>query len=112
MSEKVYTIEEIKNNILKILKKYNIERAYVFGSYARNEANQDSDVDIMIAGGKKIRTLLDMTGFEIELKRALKKNVDVISEEVYSEEDDDEDGELARKLFMKNVMQERVKIYE
>ena len=112
MSKKVYTIEEIKNNILKILKKYNIERAYVFGSYARNEANQDSDVDIMIAGGKKIRTLLDMTGFEIELKRALKKNVDVISEEVYSEEDDDEDGELARKLFMKNVMQERVKIYE
>ena len=42
----------------------------------------------------------------------LKKKVDVISEEVYSEEDDDEDGELARKLFMRNVMKERVAIYE
>lgn len=53
-----------------------------------------------------------MAGFEIDLKNALKKNVDVISEEVYLEEDDDEDGELARKLFMKNVMQERIMIYE
>ena len=105
-------MDEIKKNILKVLKKYEIEKAYIFGSYARNEANKNSDVDIMIVGGKKIKTLLDMAEFEIELKEALKKDVDVISEEVYSEKDDDEDGELARKIFMKNVIKERIKIYE
>lgn len=112
MNEKIYSLEEIKKYILKVLKKYGVEKAYIFGSYARNEANPNSDVDIMIVGGSKIKTLLDMAGLEIDLKNALKKNVDVISEEVYLEEDDDEDGELARKLFMKNVMQERVMIYE
>lgn len=112
MNEKIYSLEEIKKYILKVLKEYGVEKAYIFGSYARNEANPNSDVDIMIVGGSKIKTILDMAGFEIDLKNALKKNVDVISEEVYLEEDDDEDGELARKLFMKNVMQERVMIYE
>lgn len=112
MSEKIYTVEEIKKYILQILKKYGIERAYVFGSYARNEANKNSDIDIMIAGGNQINTLLDMAAFEIELRDILKKKVDVISEEVYLEEDNDEDGELARKIFMKNVMKERIKIYE
>ena len=46
MNEKIYTIEEIKNCIFKILKKYGIEKAYLFGSYARNEANKNSDIDI------------------------------------------------------------------
>ena len=112
MNEKIYTLEEIREHIFNILKKYGIEKAYIFGSYARNEAKKNSDVDIMIVGGNRIKTLLDITSFEIELKEALKKKVDIISEEVYSEEDDDEDGELARKIFMKNVMKERIAIYE
>lgn len=33
-------------------------------------------------------------------------------EEIFLEKDSDEDGELARKLFMNNVMKERVQIYE
>lgn len=112
MNEKIYTLEEIREHIFNILKKYGIEKAYIFGSYARNEAKKNSDVDIMIVGGNRIKTLLDITSFEIELNEALKKKVDIISEEVYSEEDDDKDGELARKIFMKNVMKERVAIYE
>lgn len=112
MNEKIYTLDEIKKCIFNILKKYEIKKAYIFGSYARNEANKDSDIDLMIVGGNKLNTLLDLAGFEIELKEVLKKKVDVISEEVYSEEDDDEDGELARKIFMKNVMKERIEIYE
>lgn len=112
MNEKIYTLEEIKEHIFNILKKYGIKKAYIFGSYARNEAKKNSDIDIMIAGGNKIKTLLDITSFELELKEALKKKIDLISEEVYSEEDDDEDGELARKIFMKNVMKERIAIYE
>lgn len=112
MSEKVYTIDEIQKTIIYILKKYGIKKAYIFGSYARNEANKNSDIDIMIVGGNKINTLLDLVGLEMELRNALNKNVDIISEEVYLEQDDDEDGELARKIFMNNVMKERINIYE
>lgn len=66
----------------------------------------------MIVGGNKLKTLLDMINFEMKLEKILNKKVDVICEEVYSEEDDEEDGELAKKLFLKNIIKERVKIYE
>ena len=62
----------------------------------------------MISGGTQLKTILDLIEFEIELE----KDVDIISEEVYLEKDSDEDGELARKLFVNNVMKERVQIYE
>lgn len=40
------TIEEIKAAVEKVGKKYGIKNAYLFGSYAKGEATEDSDVDI------------------------------------------------------------------
>ena len=45
---KVYPINEIKLKIKDIMDNYGIEKAYLFGSYARGEATIDSDIDIMI----------------------------------------------------------------
>lgn len=42
-----YTIEEIKDKIIPIAKKHGISRMCLFGSYARGEANDDSDVEIL-----------------------------------------------------------------
>lgn len=48
----IYTIEEIKEKAIPIVIEYNIERLGIFGSYARGEANKDSDLDfIMDTGG-------------------------------------------------------------
>ena len=43
MSEQVYTRDEIIGVILPLLKKYRAEGAILFGSYARQEANAQSD---------------------------------------------------------------------
>ena len=45
---KVYSIKEIELKIKDIMDNYGIEKAYLFGSYARGEATIDSDIDIMI----------------------------------------------------------------
>ena len=74
MSEKVYTIEEIKEMIYDILKKYGIEKAYIFGSYARGEANQQSDIDIMIKKGK-LKTLLQLSALAYEIEQILKNKL-------------------------------------
>ena len=44
----VYTIDEIKAKIIPIAKQYNLSKVYLFGSYARGEADEKSDVDIAI----------------------------------------------------------------
>lgn len=42
----VLTLKEIKEKNKPIIKKYNINDVYLFGSYARGEANRNSDIDI------------------------------------------------------------------
>jgi predicted nucleotidyltransferase len=71
------TIEEIKSKILKILKKNNIKRAGIFGSYARGEQRKDSDVDILVELGKPMG--FAFFGLNQELEEILKKKVDLIT---------------------------------
>lgn len=48
MSEKVYNIEEIKQILKQILKNTQVDNVILFGSYAKNTANKDSDIDLII----------------------------------------------------------------
>ncbi|MBR0480364.1 nucleotidyltransferase domain-containing protein [Candidatus Saccharibacteria bacterium] len=74
------TIDEIKAAVTKVGKKYGIKNAYLFGSYARGEANEDSDVDVIIDAGK-IRSYLGLSGFRVELVNELGKDVDVLTDD-------------------------------
>lgn len=73
----VLTIKQIKEKVLPIAKKYNIYEVYLFGSYARGEATNKSDVDIYCESGD-VKSFDDAFDFEGELKNALNKDVDVI----------------------------------
>lgn len=44
----VYTIDEIKAKIEPIAKQYNVSKVYLFGSYARGEEDENSDIDIAL----------------------------------------------------------------
>lgn len=44
----VYTIDEIKAMINPIAKQYNVSKVYLFGSYARGEEDENSDIDIAL----------------------------------------------------------------
>ncbi|MBO7573812.1 MAG: nucleotidyltransferase domain-containing protein [Bacilli bacterium] len=74
----ILTIKEIKNRIRPVVEKHHIEEVYLFGSYARGEANENSDVDIYCSSGD-VETLLDEVGLVEELEEALGKNVDVVT---------------------------------
>ena len=115
MENKIYTFEEIKNITKPIFEKYNIKKAYLFGSYARNEAKSDSDIDIMIVKkDSKIVTLLNLAEFEEELEKAFNKKIDVIIEETYTEEcmSENKYGKLAKEIFYKEVQKDRRVLYD
>ena len=46
MTDKIYTIEELREIITPIAIQHNVEKVYLFGSYARGEATENSDVDL------------------------------------------------------------------
>ena len=76
MSEHVCSQDEIISAVLPLLKKYRAEKAILFGSYARQDADPNSDVDLVVIGGKNF-DLTDVLCIAEELHRSLGKNVDV-----------------------------------
>jgi len=72
-------IKEIKSKIVKILKKNNVVRAGIFGSYARGEQKKNSDIDILIEVQAKKFSLLDLVHLEFKLENVLKKKVDLLT---------------------------------
>ena len=70
-------IEEIKKKILPILKDYRVKKIGLFGSYARGEIKENSDIDILIEIEKDI-SLLDFVGLKQEIEEALGKKVDLV----------------------------------
>ncbi len=99
-------ITQIKKLTEPVFKEYGVEKAYVFGSYARGDYNENSDIDIIIVA-KNIRSLLIIGAILEALKQALQKEVDLIEEECF-EENNMEDWE---QEFYDNIKKERVMIY-
>lgn len=54
MSEKIYTIEEIKAILQKLLKNMPVYTVILFGSYANNTATKNSDLDLVIDTKEKL----------------------------------------------------------
>lgn len=49
------TKTDIENTIRFLLARYNAEYALLFGSYARGEETPDSDIDVVVFGGKDFK---------------------------------------------------------
>jgi uncharacterized protein len=72
-------INKIKPKIVKLLKENGVVRAGVFGSYARGEQKKNSDIDILIEVRGRKFSLFDLIALEMELKKVLKKKVDLLT---------------------------------
>jgi len=70
--------EEMKKKIVKILKKNKVVRAGIFGSYARGEQNENSDIDILVEPTRSM-SLFDFVGVKLEIEDELKNKVDFVS---------------------------------
>jgi predicted nucleotidyltransferase len=71
--------EKIYNIIIEKLKTHKASKIAIFGSYARNEENSASDIDIIVKF-KDRKNLLDLIGIEQELEELIGKKVDLLTE--------------------------------
>ena len=94
----VFTIEDIKKRVIPIVIKYGINTFSLFGSYARGEATEDSDLDFVMDKG-------DLRGLQYvslvqDLEDEFDCHVDVISKG------------SPNKKFLEAVSKEEVLLYE
>jgi predicted nucleotidyltransferase len=79
MTELYQRLQQQKNSIVEIAKHYHAVNVRVFGSVARGEDNENSDIDLLVdflPGA----TLIDHIGLIQTLSAKLGSKVDVVSE--------------------------------
>lgn len=74
----MYTVDLIKKAISPIGRMYGIKRIYLFGSYAKGNANDKSDIDLLIEKGKPL-SLLKISSFRQDIEDLLDLSVDVVT---------------------------------
>ena len=104
----VYTVSEIESIIRPIAEKFGLKAVYLFGSYARNEATEDSDIDLLVdTTGTQIRSLFSLGALYCELEDALQKKLDLITVSALEQPAQMQSDEV----FRENVRRERVELY-
>lgn len=68
----------IKQGIKSVAPKYPIEKVLLFGSYANNDADESSDIDLAVEFSNVPITLFQIFAIKEDLKEAFGKNVDII----------------------------------
>ena len=75
---KIYTIDEITQILNPIFEKTGVIRAILFGSYAKNIAAADSDVDIVVEVEDWVDDL-DFCGISADVSDSLGKRIDFLA---------------------------------
>lgn len=75
---KRFDINELKSQLVPILKRHQVSRAGIFGSIATGTADNTSDLDLVIEfQGEK--TLLDLVALKLDLEEAIHLTVDLLT---------------------------------
>lgn len=71
-------IQSIQEQLLPVLKRHNVVRSSLFGSFVRGEAGPESDIDILVDLPKE-KSLFDFIGLKMDLEKTLNKKVDLLT---------------------------------
>ena len=92
------SIEEIKQIVSPIAKKYNLKSLYLMGSRARGDNRPDSDYDFCY--DMKKPSLMELSGLLVDLTEALNGKVDLINRKTKS------------KILLEGLERDGIAIYE
>jgi len=95
-------LEDLKRDIPEVCEKYQIAYVDAFGSLARNEATEQSDLDLVIefAEPRNVGLSKRFFGFLHELEDRYQTKVDVVTE-----------ASLSNPVLKKSINRDRVRLY-
>lgn len=74
MTNQVYSVSKIRNILLPVFVRYEINRAILFGSYSKAAATETSDADLLVDSGLRG---LKFIGLSEDVRKALDKDIDI-----------------------------------
>ena len=92
---------DISTAVSRVLARYDVREAYLFGSFARGEQAPDSDIDLRLVCGNTM-TFGALYELSHELENELGRKVDIVTNPL---------GHM-RPAFRKNIEQDEVCIYD
>ena len=95
----ILTIEQIKVIVSPIFEKYNVDFCYLFGSYAKNEMSEKSDIDLLVC---TLTTGMHFYGLCETLRENLGKKIDLLNTEQL----------VNNKHLIDEILKTGIKIYE
>lgn len=75
--DKTNILYYLKEHFSEFKEKYDVEKIGLFGSYAKDTATEESDIDIFV---KMKPSLFDMVAIKEQIEHDLNKKVDIIRE--------------------------------
>ena len=104
----IYTIDEIKEKVAPIAKKYNIEKVYLLGSYARGDADENSDIDLLLDYKRLGGGMFAYGGVFVDFEECFEKSVCIVSQRAIEVNRSKNDAYMS---FYNNIMKDRLLIY-
>ncbi len=76
-------LKKHRAEILDLARRHGANNVRVFGSMARGEGEEDSDLDLLVSLAQG-RSLLDLVGLKLDLEELVHRSVDVVTERALS----------------------------
>lgn len=95
------SLTDISTAVSRVLPRYDVREAYLFGSFARGEQAPDSDIDLRLVCGATM-TFGTLYELSLELEKEFGRKVDLVTNP----------PEHMRPAFRKNIEQDEVRLYE
>ena len=92
---------DISTAVSRVLARYDVREAYLFGSFARGEQAPDSDIDLRLVCGNTM-TFGTLYELSLELEKELGRKVDIVTNPLRH----------MRPAFRKSIEQDEVRIYK
>lgn len=105
----IYTQDQIRQMIAPIAEKYHLNAVFLFGSYARGDATESSDVDLLVdTTGTSLKSLLSPGALYCDLEAALGKPIDLVTVSTLEQK-----AQMPSEAqFRETVIREMVNIYD
>ena len=104
----IYTLEQIRDAVAPIAEKYQIPAVYLFGSYARGTATEESDLDFLIETPRVQLRGLQWGGLYNDFDEAFEKPIDLVTVRSTQQKTD----RISQIHFRETINKEKVTVYE